>query len=288
MDLKSLGMSGQLLPEIGFGTANYSGGIEPIHAAIDQGAYLIDTAESYGTEEAVGKAIQDRRSDVFLATKVSPRHFRRRELIAAADGSLRRLGTDYLDLYQLHWPNYTVPIEETMATMEELVQSGKIRFIGVSNFSVKELKKAQAALSKHRIVSNQVRYSLIERTIEEELLTYCQTTGVTIIAFSPLGTRFSDFRARDAEKVLIHVANTTGKTEAQVALNWVITQSNVVAIPKASTVAHVIDDCGGSGWHLSQADYCLLATKVLCRRRSRIESAARLYARNVRQLFGKI
>jgi diketogulonate reductase-like aldo/keto reductase len=175
-----------------------------------------------------------------------------------------------------------------MATMEELVQSGKIRFIGVSNFSVKELKKAQAALSKHRIVSNQVRYSLIERTIEEELLTYCQTTGVTIIAFSPLGTRFSDFRARDAEKVLIHVANTTGKTEAQVALNWVITQSNVVAIPKASTVAHVIDDCGGSGWHLSQADYCLLATKVLCRRRSRIESAARLYARNVRQLFGKI
>jgi len=288
MNLKSLGMSGQRLPEIGFGTANYSGGIKPIHAAIEHGACLIDTAESYGTEETVGKAIQDRRSGVFLATKVLPRHFRRPDLIAAADRSLRRLGTDYLDLYQLHWPNYTVPIEESMAAMEELVQCGKVRFIGVSNFSVRELKKAQSALSKHRIVSNQVRYSLIERTIEEELLTFCQATGVTIIAFSPLGTGFSDLQAHDADKVLTHVANTTEKTEAQVALNWVVAQSNVIAIPKASTVVHVLEDCGGSGWHLSQADYWLLATKIRYRRRSRMESTARRYARNVLQLFGKI
>src|SRR4029077_16788382 len=137
MDTKSLGGSEQHLPEIGFGTWNYAGGTEPIRGAVRHGAYLIDTAESYGTEDIVGEAIQGRRAEVFLATKGSPRHFRRAELIAAAERSLRRLRTDYLDLYQLHWPNCTVPIGESMAALEELVQAGKIRFIGVSNFSVK-------------------------------------------------------------------------------------------------------------------------------------------------------
>ena len=102
---------------------------------------------------------------MFLATKVRPGNFRRPKLIAAAERSLERLGTDYIDLYQLHWPNETVTIEETMQGMSELADSGKIRFIGASNFSVRQLQKAQAALPKYRIVSNQVRYSLIERTV---------------------------------------------------------------------------------------------------------------------------
>jgi diketogulonate reductase-like aldo/keto reductase len=261
---------------------------EPIRAAVRHGAYLIDTAESYGTEDVVGEAIQGRRAEVLLATKVSPRHFRRAELIAAAERSLRRLRTDYIDLYQLHWPNYTVPIGESMAAMEELVQAGKVRFIGVSNFSVRELKKAQAALTKNRIVSNQVRYSLIERTIEDELLRFCQRTGVTVIAYSPLGTTFSTLQACDPERVLAHIASATGKTEAQVALNWVVAPSNTGAIPKASNVAHVIDNCGASGWRLSSADYEFLATKIRCRSRGRIASAARRYVRNTLQLFGKM
>jgi diketogulonate reductase-like aldo/keto reductase len=288
VDTKSLGGSEQRLPEIGFGTWNYTGGTEPIRAAVRHGAYLIDTAESYGTEDIVGEAIQGRRAEVFLATKVSPRHFRRAELIAAAERSLRRLRTDYIDLYQLHWPNYTVPIGESMAAMEELVEAGKVRFIGVSNFSVRELKKAQAALTKNHIVSNQVRYSLIERTIEEESLRFCQQTRVTVIAYSPLGTTFSTLQAHDPERVLAQIASATRKTEAQVALNWVVTQGNTVAIPKASNVAHVIDNCGASGWRLSSTDYEFLTTKIRYRSRSQIESAARRYVRNTLQLFGKM
>src|SRR4029077_13845353 len=135
-------------------------------AAIEYGACLIDTAEAYGTEEIVGQAISGRRDRGFLATKVLPRNFKRRDLVAAAERSLRRLGTDYIDLYQLHWPNETVPIAQTMQGMAELVDAGKIRFVGVSNFSVRALQKAQPALPKYPIVANQVQYSLIERTIE--------------------------------------------------------------------------------------------------------------------------
>jgi hypothetical protein len=114
------------------------------------------------------------RSRVFIATKVSPAHFRRSDVLMAADKSLERLRTDCIDLYQLHRPNYTVPIEETMGAMEELVDAGKIRFIGVSNFSVGEVRKAQAALSRYRVVSNQICYNLVERSVELGLLRYCR------------------------------------------------------------------------------------------------------------------
>jgi len=227
------------LPEIGFGTWNYRGGVEPLRAAIECGARLIDTAESYGTEEIVGEAIKGRRHQVFLATKVLPRNFRRRDLIAAAERSLRRLGTDHIDLYQLHWPNLTIPIAEPMRGMEELVDAGKVRFIGVSNFSVRDLVNAQAALSRQQIAANQVRYSLIERTIEGGLLEYCQKNGIMIIAYSPLATSLRNIRAVDPERVLRRVAQASAKSEAQVALNWCVSKENVIAIPKASTVAHV-------------------------------------------------
>ena len=148
----ALGNTGSRLPEVGLGTWNYRGSIEPLRQAIALDAFLIDTAESYGTEEVIGDAIKDRRASVFLATKVSPKNFRYKDSIRAADESLRRLKPDYIDLYQLHSPNYMVQISETMAAMERLVELGKIRFIGVSNFSVSELRQAQAALSKNRIV----------------------------------------------------------------------------------------------------------------------------------------
>ena len=135
MNHKELANTGTRLAEIGLGTWQYEGGVEPLRTGIALGACFIDTAESYSTEEVVGRAIQGIRNKVFVATKVSPRHFRRSDVIRSAEASLRRLKTDYIDLYQLHWPNYAVPIEETMAAMEKLVESGKIRFIGVSNFS---------------------------------------------------------------------------------------------------------------------------------------------------------
>ncbi len=285
MNYKCLADTTVRLPEIGLGTFNYKGGVEPLRAGIALGASLIDTAESYGTEEIVGEAIRGNRDRVFLASKVSPTHFRRQALLLAAERSLQRLRTDYIDLYQLHRPNYTVPIQETMAAMEELVEQGKIRFIGVSNFSVAELKRAQAALSKHKIVSNQVRYSLVERSIEPELLSYCQENRIAVIAYSPLAKGLPHIKLRDPENFLAHVAAMTGKTEAQVALNWCVAKNAVIAIPKATSVDHVVENCAASDWQLSP-DQIRLLEGIGFRRRGRLEAALRRLARRVLQRVG--
>ncbi len=287
MLLRELANSGIRLPEIGFGTWNYSGGVEPLRAAIECGAGLIDTAEAYGTEEIVGRAIKGQRDRVFLASKVLPRNFKQRDLIAAAERSLWRLGTDHIDLYQLHWPNLTIPIEEPMRGMEKLVDAGKVRFIGVSNFSVRDLINAQAALTKQRIVANQVRYSLVERTIEGRLLLqYCQKNGITVIAYSPLATGLGNIRAADPEVVLRRVAEASSKSEAQVALNWCISKEKVIAIPKASTVAHVMENVGASGWKLQPELARLLEDRIRYRRRGALQINARRAVRWGMQMIG--
>lgn len=287
MRLKELGKTSVRLPEIGFGTWNYGGGVEPLRAAIECGASLIDTAESYGTEEIVAQAIKGQRHRVFLATKVLPRNFKQRNLIAAAERSLRRLGTDHIDLYQLHWPNLTIPVEEPMRGMEELVDTGKVRFIGVSNFSVRDLIEAQVALGKRRIVSNQVRYSLAERTIEGGLLQYCQENGITVIAYSPLASGLRNIRAVDPERVVSRVAQASAKSEAQVALNWCIRKENVIAIPKASSVAHVMEDAGASGWKPQPELAQLLEKRIRYRRRGALEMGARRAVRWGMQMMGR-
>lgn len=251
MEHKELADTGLALPEIGLGTWQYTGGVAPLRRGIELGAFLIDTAEAYGTEEVVGRAVQGVRDHVFIATKVSPSHFRRRELLQAADRSLRLLRTDFIDLYQLHWPNPHVPIAETMSAMEELVDAGKVRYIGVSNFSVVQLTEAQAACRRYRIVSNQVPYSLVDRRIEAEILPYCQQQRITVIAYSPLARGLSNLRARDRQDALQRIAAETGKTPAQVALNWCIARPNVIAIPKANSIAHIEENCLASGWRLS-------------------------------------
>jgi diketogulonate reductase-like aldo/keto reductase len=250
MEHKNLGETHIKLPEVGLGTWEYEGGVQPLRKGVDLGAYLIDTAEIYGTEELVGSAIRNIRKQIFLATKVSPNHFRHSDLLQAADASLHRLGTDHIDLYQLHFPNYAVPIQETMAAMEELVDCGKVRFIGVSNFSIAELKQAQAGLRKHRIVSNQLRYSLVDRRIEFDVLHYCQENHITVIAYSPLARGIDHIRKKDPGGVLTRVAAATGKTEAQVALNWCLRNQAVVTIPKANSVEHTEENCQASGWRL--------------------------------------
>src|SRR3989338_9876231 len=181
-----LGKTGVQLPEIGLGTLQYSGGLEPLRKGVSLGAILIDTAEMYGTEEVVGEAVKGQRQQVFIATKVSGNHLRYDEVLRAAENSLKRLGTDYIDLYQIHWPDPGVPLKETMRAMETLVDAGKVRFIGVSNFYLKNLEEAQACMTKYRIVSNQVKYSLMQRGVEEDMLAYCQENNITLIAYSPL------------------------------------------------------------------------------------------------------
>jgi diketogulonate reductase-like aldo/keto reductase len=269
--LKEIGKTGVRIPELGVGMWEYHAGTDPLRKGLDAGALFVDTAESYGNEAVAADALDGRRERVFLATKASPDHFRRAALIKAADESLRRLRTDYIDLYQLHKPNDDVPIEETLGAMEELVDAGKVRFIGVSNFSVAQLQAAQRAARKHPIVSNQVRLNLIDRTINEDLLPYCQRNGVTVIAYSPLARGFQHILDCDPQGVLRKIAEETGKTPVQVALNWCLCLDGVVAIPKGNTVAHVLENCGGSGWRLTPEQVRKLDRAIVFKRRSGIE-----------------
>jgi diketogulonate reductase-like aldo/keto reductase len=251
MNHKPLGKTGVEISEIGQGTWEYRGGVEPLRLGVSLGATHIDTAEIYGTEEVVGRAIDGIRDNVFLATKVWSDHIHYEGVLKAAEGSLKRLRVKNVDLYMIHWPNPSVPITETMRAMEELVKQGKIRFIGVSNFSVQQLKEAQAALSTQKIVSNQVKYNLQTRGIEKDLIPYCKSEKITVVAYSPL-TRGSITSKKD--KLLDEIAAKYGKTRAQVVLNFLTREENVVTIPKANSPDHTRDNCGASGWRLSNED----------------------------------
>jgi diketogulonate reductase-like aldo/keto reductase len=273
MELKELGNTGVMVPEIGLGTWKYTGGVEPLRWAIALGAFLIDTAELYRTEDVVGQAVKGNRDRVFIATKVMGSHLRYDQVMQAAESSLRQLGTDYIDLYQIHWPNPSVPIKETMRAMEALADSGQVRYIGVSNFSVKELEEARSAMTKYPLVSNQVLYNLKRREIEKDLLPYCQQNHITVIAYTPLadgsltarpssqqGQRRGPLHraagrllGRESEgQGLEEVANEVGKTPAQVALNWCISHPGVITIPKSNNLARIEENCGASGRRLSE------------------------------------
>lgn len=251
MEQKVLGKTGVQVTAIGLGTWRYQGGVEPLRRGIERGATLIDTAERYGTEHVVGEAIAGVRSRVFVATKVRHENLRYDDVFRAADASLTALGIERIDLYQIHRPNPDVPIAETMAALDGLVDAGKVRFIGVSNFSVAQLQAAEAA-ARHPIVSNQLRYSLVNRAIEDELLAYCQQRGVTVIAYSPLSRGVSNLIGGLADRTLLQVSAIEGRSPAQVALNWCISKSNVIAIPRASTFSHVDEICSASDWRLSE------------------------------------
>jgi diketogulonate reductase-like aldo/keto reductase len=254
MDTKELGQTGIKIPEVGYGTWRHEGDLATIQRALEVGAFLIDSAESYDTEHYVGQAIAGNRDAYFLATKVSPSHFRYDDVLKAAEGSLKALGTDVIDLYQLHWPSHDVPIDETMRAMDKLVTDGKVRHIGVSNFSVKLLKAAEAALGEGRIVENQIKFSLLDHEFADEVIPYCAERGMTVFAYSSLEQ--GAFQERVAERpelaaTLDAIAADLGKTRAQVLLNWVIWEPNVITIPMTNKVARVDENCGASGWRLS-------------------------------------
>ena len=262
MEQKPLGNTGVMVSEIGLGAWKYTGGSKPLQRGIELGASLIDTAEIYGSEEAVGQAITGLRDRVFIATKVSGDHLRYDDVMRAAEASLRRLRIDAIDLYQVHWPDPGTPIAETMRAMEALVDQGLVRHIGVSNFSVAEMEEARAAATNHPIVSNQVLYSLKERGIEEELLPYCQANQITVIAYTPLAdgalTHHPRFREYPGMEVLEAVAAQADRKMAQVALNWCTSHANVIAIPKSNSVARTEVNCQASGWRLTAEQLELL------------------------------
>ena len=177
---------------------------------------------------------------------------------------MRRLDGGYIDLYQVHWWNPNVPIQETMHAMETLVDRGVVRYIGVSNFSTFELHAAQEAMSKYPVVSNQVLYNLNRREIERDLLPYCFLNRITVIAYTPLDdgrlTTRSQISPNPRMQALEMVAAQVQKTLAQVALNWCTSRPNVIAIPKSNSVSRVAENCQASGWRLSPAQIQFLDT----------------------------
>ncbi len=251
-----------MVPEVGLGTWKYKGGPEPLQKGIELGANLIDTAEMYRTEDAVGAAIKGRRDKVFLATKVLGSHLRYDAVLRAAENSLRLLDDEVIDLYQIHWPNSGVPISETMRAMEELVDRRMVRHIGVSNFSVAELREAQQAMTKYPVVANQVLYNLKQRQIERDLIPYCMDNNITVIAFTPLADGSLAGRSRftpdNRSAVLEQVALEVDKTPAQVALNWCLSRPNLIVIPKTNSVARTVQNCAASGWSLTPNQVAIL------------------------------
>lgn len=271
MIVTELAKTGVFLPEIGIGTWEYHAGPLPLRKGLEAGALFIDTAESYGSEPVVGEAVQGLRDRVFLATKVSPQNFRPADLRRSVEASLKRLRTDCVDLLQLHEPNPDIPIHDTMGAVAELIAAGKVKFAGVSNFSVPQLQAAQKALGGVPIVSNQVRYNLIDRTIETDLLPYCRANHVTVIAYCPLARGLSRVRDCDPTGAIDELSRETGKSPAQIVINWCVCQAGVVAIPKGNSEEHILENCGASDWRLSREQLALLDGRVQHRRRNRFD-----------------
>lgn len=274
---RRLGTTGVSIPEIGMGTWDYHGGPNPLRRGLEAGAQFIDTAESYGSEEVVAAAIGGMRQNVFLATKISPEHFRSEQFISSVESCLRRLQVDTIDLLQLHRPNPSVPIEETLGAAATMIDAGKVRFLGVSNFSVEQLRQAQKAFTKYPIVSNQVRYNIVDRTIEKDLLPYCEANKITVIAYSPLARGLSRIRDCDPHQNMELIAKQVNKTSSQVALNWCLRKEGVVVIPKGNSEAHILENCGASDWRLTEEQIQVLNTAIRYRRRTKFDEMLRRY-----------
>jgi diketogulonate reductase-like aldo/keto reductase len=233
---------GRSVPALGLGTwymgesaGTHEAEVRALQTGLDLGMTLIDTAEMYaegGAEEVVGDAVQGRRDEVFIVSKVLPFNASRKGTIAACEASLRRLGTDHIDLYLLHWPG-SHPLAETIEAFEALQAAGKISGYGVSNFDVAEMAALERAAGTGACQTNQVLYNLSRRGIEWDLMPWARERAIPLMAYSPL----EQGRLRD--KRLDSVADKHGVTAMQVALAWVLRDPSIIAIPKASNPLHV-------------------------------------------------
>ena len=257
---RKFGWTGVEVPVIGQGTWMIEGGretesraVEALRLGLDLGMTHIDTAEMYGdghTEELVAEAIAGRRDQVFLVSKVLPSNASYEGTLRACERSLRRLKTDWLDLYLLHWPG-SHPITDTMRATEKLVAEGLVRFIGVSNFDVEELKEAERALKNERITCDQVLYHLGERGIERRLLPYCTERRIAVVGYSPFGHGSFPSPRSAGGRVLAEIAKRHGRTPRQVALNFLTRHPCIFTIPKTTQPDRVKENSGCVGWELT-------------------------------------
>jgi len=252
------------VPVIGQGTWKLYGeeAIDALRAGIDLGLTHIDTAELYGTEEMVAEAIEGRRDEVFLVSKVLPSNASRKGTIRACEQSLKRLRTDRLDCYLLHWPGEH-PLEDTIAAFEELRKKGKIRSYGVSNFDEALLEEAARIAGPGRIACNQVLYSIGERHSEARVLPKCRELGAVMVGYSP-------FHNLPKGGELQAVALELRATPRQVALAFLVRLDDTFAIPKASTVAHVRENAGAATLTLTPEQFSRLQRAYPVRVRSEL------------------
>lgn len=245
-----------VIPAIGQGAGGGDGSsdshrIKVLRYGIELGMNLIDTAEAYGdghSEEVVGKAIMEQREKVFVATKFSSEHNRYNDVIRALEGSLRRLNTDYVDLYQIHWPNPTIPLKETIDALTALKASGKVINVGVCNFSLDNLIEAQT-LFDGKIFSNQIEYNLCDRIIENDIIPYSEQNEIAILAYNPLYQRRTSVQA-----ILNKLAMKYDKTPVQIILNWLVSHTTVIPLQGTMSLEHTKENALAADFTMVEED----------------------------------
>lgn len=270
-----LAKTGEMIPVVGqglWGVSRLKGFFkgksyyENIKSAVKKGIQLgmkhIDTAELYGmgkAESVLGDIVQDYpRDELFITSKLFPMHFSYKSMKKAASKTLKRLGIDYLDLYLIHWPSNLISIEKEMNVLENLVKVGSTRYIGVSNFSIKQFEEAQTFLKKEELVNNQVQINITKQDFIHESLSYYQNKGITVTAYSPLSHRGYTSLKGDIIEELDNLAKNHSVTIQQIAIAWLINHNNVITIPKAFNVDHVIDNAKTADISLSKEEIELL------------------------------
>jgi diketogulonate reductase-like aldo/keto reductase len=257
------GQTGASTSVIGQGTwyidhGDRAAAIKALQAGLDAGMSHIDTAEMYGdAEPVVAEAIAGRRDEVFLVSKVLPSNASRKGTVSACERSLKRLNTERLDCYLLHWRGQ-VPLAETVAAFEDLKSAGKIAAWGVSNFDADDLVSLAKVAPKGAIACNQVLYHLQERAIEHRVIPWCENNGVAVVAYSPFGHNDFPSPRTPGGKLLQQVADAHGATPRQVTLAFLIRRASVFAIPKASSATHAADNAAAGDLELTDSELILI------------------------------
>lgn len=304
VEYRELGKTGIKVSAVGIGTWQWGSKIwgylktygerdlhEAFSKAVELGLNFFDTAEIYAdgkSEEILGRCLRNVKSEeLVIATKFSPTRVTEEGIRKSLENSLKRLGTSYVGLYQVHWPNPLAPIPKIMRILEKLWSEGKILAIGVSNFNLSQLIKARNSLSKTDVASNQVEYNMLKRNIEKKMIEYCLREKIAIIAYSPLAQglltgkyskankpqeivrKFNPyFTSKRLEKIkplldiLSEIAIKKGKTIAQVALNWILRWGNTIPIPGVKNARQVVDVAGSTDFRLNDEELRIIEEKL--------------------------
>jgi len=265
-------LHGVQIPKIGFGTWKIGGGTHAdpsqdnvsliaLRSALENGYSHFDTAEYYASghaETLLRTAMQEtgtNRENIFITSKVSPPHLHYKDVLNSCENSLRRLGTDYLDLYLIHWRNPRIELEETFRALNRLVRDGKVKHLGVSNFKLKYLKEAQHH-SETPLLTDQVPYSLPDKEyVKNGVLEYCQENDILLTAYSPL-----KFRDLKVNKTIRAIADAHDASSAQIALAWLIAQPGVITIPMSLNPDHIAENIATAEIQLSPSEMAQLGS----------------------------